>query len=52
MLSAAAWMDLEIIILSEARQRKTDTLWYCLYMESLKNDTNERIYKTETESQM
>ena len=25
--------------------------WYCLYMESRKNDTNELVYKTETDSQ-
>ena len=33
----ATWMDLEIIILSEAsQQRKTSTIWYRLYMESKK----------------
>ena len=31
---AATWMDLEIIILCEARRRKTDTIWCHLYMES------------------
>ena len=31
----ATWMDLEIIILSEVRQRKTNIL-YCLYVESKK----------------
>ena len=37
----ATWMDLEIIILSEAsQQRKTSIIWYRLYMESNKNDTN------------
>ena len=42
-------MDLEIVILSEVRQRKTyDTT----YMWNLKNGTNEPIYKTEIESQM
>ena len=30
---AATWMDLEIIILSEISQRKTDIRWYCLYAE-------------------
>ena len=30
---AATWMDLEIIILSEVRQRKTDTICYHLYVE-------------------
>ena len=33
---AATWMDLEIIILSEIRQRKTNITWYCLYVESKK----------------
>ena len=31
---AATWMDLEIITLSEVRQRKTNTIWYHLYVES------------------
>ena len=34
MPSAATWMDLEIIILSEERKRKTNTIWYHLYVES------------------
>ena len=33
---AAAWMDLEIIILSELRRRKTNIIWYHLFMESNK----------------
>ena len=45
---AATWMDLEIIILSEVRQRKTNVIWYHIHMES--NDTNELIYKTEADS--
>ena len=44
-------MDLEIIILSEVSQRKTNTIYH-LYVESKKNDTNELIYKTETNSQI
>ena len=47
---AATWMELEIIILSEVRQRKTN-IWYHLHVESKKNDTNGFIYKTETDSQ-
>jgi len=39
MPSAAPWMDLEIIILSEVIQ--TNTIWHHLYVESKKNDTNE-----------
>ena len=45
---AATWMDLEIIILN---QRKTNIIYH-LYVESTKNDTNELIYKTETDSQI
>ena len=30
---AATWMDLEIIILSEVRQRKMNSIWYHLYVE-------------------
>ena len=48
---AAPWMKLEIIILSELNQRKTNIIWYCLYVESKKNDANELIYKGETGSQ-
>ena len=33
---AATWMDLEIIILSEVSQTKTNIIWYHLYMESKK----------------
>ena len=32
----AAWMDLEIIMLNEVRQRKTNIIWYSLYVESKK----------------
>ena len=45
---AATWMDLEIIILSEISQKKTNII-YNLYVES-KNNTNGLIYKTETDS--
>ena len=31
---AATWMDLEGIMLSEISQRKTNTIWYHLYVES------------------
>ena len=35
------------------RQSHTKTnIWYCLYLESKKNGTNEPIYKTEIESQI
>ena len=39
---AVTWMDLEIIIVSEVRQRKTHILWYHLYVES-----NLKITQTE-----
>ena len=49
MPSAATWMDLEIIILSEVRERPI--LYDIAYMWNLKYDTNELIYRTETELQ-
>ena len=49
---AEIWMDLEIITLSEARQRKTNTIQYHLNVESNKNGTNELIYKIETDSEI
>jgi len=42
---AAIWMDLEIIIVSEVRLRKTSIICYHLYVE-YKKYTNEPIYKT------
>ena len=33
---AATWIYLEIVILSEVKQRRINT-WYCLYVESKKN---------------
>ena len=33
---AATWLDLEIITLSEVRQRKTNIIWCHLYVESKK----------------
>ena len=46
---AATWMGLEIIILREVRQRQIP--YDITYMWNLKNDTNELIYKAETDSQ-
>ena len=45
---AATWMDLEDITVHEVGQTKTNI--YHLYVEP-KNNTNESIYKTETDSQ-
>ena len=48
MPSATTRMDLEIITLSKS---KTNIIWYHLYVESKKKDTNERICKIETDLQ-
>ena len=48
---ATTWMDLEIIILSEVRKRKTAISCDTTYMQNLKYDTNKLIYKIETDSQ-
>ena len=50
---AATWMDLEIFILRVVSQtRDRQVTCYHLYVESKKKrDTNELIYKTETNSQ-
>ena len=45
---AAKWMGLEIVILSKVSQ--TNIILHHSYVEFLKNDTNELIYKTETDS--
>ena len=46
---AATLVDLEIIILNEVRQRQRP--YDITYMWNLKNDTNELLYKMETDSQ-
>ena len=49
-LSAAPWMELEIIILSQVSQTEKQLSYAITYMWNLKkNDTNELIYKTETD---
>ena len=51
MLFAATWMDLEIIILSEVSQTEKDKYhtisFICRILK--KNDTNELIYKTDSQ---
>ena len=49
MPSAAAWMGLEIITLSEESQKKNDV--YHTYVWPVKYDMNERVQETETDSQ-
>ena len=52
MLFAAICMGLEIIILSEVSQKKKDKYHMISFMHVIfKNDKNEIIYKTETDSQ-
>ena len=55
MLFVVSWLDLRIIIPSEVSQTEKDKISYNIaYMWNLKkkkNDTNELIYKTETDSQ-
>ena len=51
MPSATMWMDLENLMLSEIRQRKTNIV-YITYMCSLKNNINECTYKTKIDSQI
>ena len=43
---AATWMDLEIITVSELK----DKYHMITYMRNLKNNTNELIYKTKADS--
>ena len=49
---AATWMDLKIVILSEVSQTEKEISYDITCMWNLKrNDTDERIYKTEMDSQ-
>ena len=43
---SATWMDMEGIMLSEISQRKTNTVWYHLYVESKKYNKLVNIIKT------
>ena len=48
---AVTWMDLDIITWSEVSQRKTNIIWYHIYVESKKKkDANKLTYKTEIDS--
>ena len=46
---AATCTELEILMLSEVSQRKTNAIWYHIW--NLKYDMNELIYETEIGSQ-
>ena len=48
---AATWIELEIIIQSKVCQRRRQRPYSIIYMCNLKHDTNELIYKTETDLQ-
>ena len=48
---SATWKDLEIITLSEVKQKKTNIIWYHLYIESKIIDTDELTYKTDSQAQ-
>jgi len=49
----AIWMDQDIMILSSKSERKRKIPYDTTYMRNLiKNDTNELIYKTKTDSQI
>ena len=48
---AATWMDLEIVMLSEVSQRKTNILLYHLYVESKKR-VQMNLYTKQIELQM
>ena len=47
---AATWMDLEIIILSKVSESDRDTYHDISYMWNLKNNTNELLYKTDSQT--
>ena len=47
---AATWMNLEIIILSEVSQTEKDKYHISLTCGILKDDTNELIYKTDSQT--
>jgi len=47
----ATWMDLEMIIINQESQTEKDKYHMISHLWNLKYDTNELIYKTETDSQ-
>ena len=51
MPSAATWMDLEIIILSQTSQKEKETPHDSTYTWNLKYNKNEYMYEAEADSQ-
>ena len=47
--SAATWIQLEILILSEVRKKNTDTIWYHLYVESKKGHKSTYLRNKKTQ---
>ena len=45
------WMDLESVIQSEVRKRKTNIIYQHIYVESAKTGISNLIYKVEIETQ-
>ena len=45
LLFFVTWMDLDNIMLSEISQRKTNTVWYHLYVEAEKSNKQNYIAK-------
>ena len=50
MLLASTWMQLEIITLNEVKKRDRQIPYDTTFMWSLKYDTNEHIYETESQT--
>ena len=47
---AAAWLDLEIIIVSEVSHRKTTTIWYHIYGINLQKMMQINLYAKQKET--
>ena len=51
MLFAAIWMDLEIVILNEVNQTEKEKYFNIPYMQNLKRNYTNELYKKETDSE-
>ena len=49
---AALLMDADIIILNQVSQTKKDKYLDIVYIQNIKNETNELIYKTESDTDL